>query len=440
MKVAILGYGVEGRSAEKFLKKEYPKANIEIRDAKIQGKDYLKGLTKFDIVVRSPGIKFFSPEIQRAIKKGVKISSSTKLFFSAIGGSASGGENARGTLIGITGTKGKGTTATILYEILSASRRSGHLAAKPPSGGNIHLIGNIGVPMLDELPKLKKNSISILELSSFQLQDLDVSPHIAAVLDILPDHLNYHRNFKEYIDAKINLVKNPLPRCQVFKDTHICLVANCSAPLIFYFPDNKYSSSIAKNGTGAKNPVSIDPDLELSLPGTHNLRNASMAAAIAHSLGVNDGIIKKVIKNFKGLPQHLEFIRSLNGIDYFNDSASTNPASTASAVMSFIAKPFVLIAGGADKGLDYVPLRLALKYNPPKLVILFGANKTKIKKSIGRGVPIKLAAGLEDALSLAMGVSAPGDTVIFSPGAASFDMFKDSKDRGEAFNKAVDTL
>ena len=177
MKIAILGYGVEGKSAEKFLNSSLgcrtTKCRIEIRDVKKQGKDYLKNLEKFDMVVRSPGIPYLLPEIQRAKKKGVKITSTTKLFF----------ENAKGILVGITGTKGKGTTATLLYKILKAS----HLGAGHPSG-SIHLVGNMGIPMLDELPKLKENSISILELSSFQLQDMDVSPHIAVVLDVSPDH------------------------------------------------------------------------------------------------------------------------------------------------------------------------------------------------------------------------------------------------------------
>src|SRR3989338_442646 len=283
MKIAILGYGVEGKSAEKFLKSSLScrTANcwIEIRDVKKQGKGYLKNLDKFDMVVRSPGIPFLSPEIQRAKKAGVEITSTTKLFF----------ENAKGILVGITGTKGKGTTATLLYKILKAS----HLGAGHPSG-SIHLVGNMGIPMLDELPKLKENSISILELSSFQLQDMDVSPHIAVVLDVSPDHLNYHKSFKEYLEAKAQLVKNQLSSPQVLashgyfsaekflvlapsrsqglaKPASSLTLPRSFFPLVFFFPDNKFSKQIAQKGKGKKIAVLADKNLKLKIPGTHNL-------------------------------------------------------------------------------------------------------------------------------------------------------------------------
>ena len=334
MKIAILGYGVEGKSALKFLKKLYPKADFEVRDVKKQGRDYLKNLEDFDMVVRSPGIPFLSPEIQKAKKKGVEITSTTKLFF----------QNAKGVLVGITGTKGKGTTATLLYKILKAS----HLGVGHPSG-SIHLIGNMGIPMLDELPKLKKNSISILELSSFQLQDMELSPHIAVVLDVSSDHLNYHKSFKEYLEAKVQLVKNQLSPPQILasheyfsaekflvpapsrsqglvKPVSSSTLTHPLFPLVFFFSDNKFSKQIAKKGKGKKTAVSADKNLNLKIPGAHNLKNASMAASVAGALGVKENIINKTIRNFNGLPHRLEFVREVRGVKYYNDSASTNPA------------------------------------------------------------------------------------------------------------------
>src|SRR3989344_8400530 len=305
MKIAILGYGVEGKSAEKFLKSSLgnstAKSEIEIRDVKKQGRDYLKNLEDFDMVARSPGIPFLAPEIQKAKKKGVEITSTTKLFF----------QNAKGVLVGITGTKGKGTTATLLYKILKAS----HLGVGHPSG-SIHLIGNMGIPMLDELPKLKKNSISILELSSFQLQDMDVSPHIAAVLDISPDHLNYHKSFKEYIDAKSQIVSNPPPTPSLFQGWDGKKIKNKQ---VFYFSDNKFSKQIAQKSKGKKIAVLADKSLILKISGAHNLKNASMAATIARALGAEKSIINKTIRNFKGLPHRLEFVREINGIRFYND-------------------------------------------------------------------------------------------------------------------------
>ncbi|KKT39247.1 MAG: UDP-N-acetylmuramoylalanine-D-glutamate ligase [Parcubacteria group bacterium GW2011_GWA2_44_13] len=370
MKIAILGYGVEGKSAEKFLKSSLScrtaKCWIEIRDVKKQGKGYLKNLDKFDMVVRSPGIPFLSPEIQRAKKAGVEITSTTKLFF----------QNAKGILVGITGTKGKGTTATLLYKILKAS----HLATGLPSG-SVHLIGNMGIPMLDELPKLKKNSISILELSSFQLQDLDVSPHIAVVLDISPDHLNYHKSFKEYLEAKF-----PICNFQFSKNK------------AFYFSDNRYSEKIAMRGHGKKIPVLSDKNLKLKIPGAHN------------------------------------------GIRFYNDSASTNPAATVAAISAF-KEPKILIAGGAGKNLDYRPIGKVLKNSNTKLIILNGQNRKEIGRAISgaeSSAPhIIYVKNLRSAINLAYKNVQKGGVIIFSPASTGFDQFSGYGERGEFFKHAV---
>lgn len=430
MKIAILGYGVEGKSAEKFLRKEFKAARLEIRDIKLQGKGYLKNLEKFDMIVRSPGIPFLSPEIRRAKKKGVEITSSTKLFF----------ENAKGILVGITGTKGKGTTATLLYKILKAN----HLGSEIPSRGNIHLIGNMGIPMLDELPKLKKNSISVLELSSFQLQDLDYSPHIAVILDISPDHLNYHKNFKEYLNAKEQIVSNPPPYPPPFiregGEERFYLSSRgrvSSYPWkVFYFPDNKFSKQIAQKSKGKKIGIVADPNLILKIPGAHNLKNASMAAAVARALGAKEDIIKKVIRNFKGLPHRLEFVREIRGVKFYNDSASTNPAATVAALKAFDA-PKILIAGGAGKNLDYAPIGKALKNSNTKLVVLNGENKKEIGSALGKAPPTIYVENLKSAIKLAFRKAKKGDIILLSPASTAFDQFSGYGERGKVFKKLV---
>ena len=429
MNIAILGYGVEGKTAEKFLRKEFKSVRIDVRDIKIQGKDYLNNLNDFDMVVRSPGIPYLLPEIQKAKKDGVKITSTTKLFF----------ENARGLLVGITGTKGKGTTATLLYKILRATKK------------DAHLIGNMGIPMLDELPKLKKNSISILELSSFQLQDMDISPNIAVVLDVSPDHLNYHKSMKEYVDAKSNLVKNNLSRHQTFQDTDIFLLKNSSysrqslsqvpekfmsSPICYFFPDNKYSKQIAQKGKGKKIPVLADRNLVLKIPGAHNLKNASIAAVVARTLGSNEKVIKRVIKNFKGLPHRIEFVREINGIRFYNDSASTNPAATVAALQAF-KEPKILIAGGAGKNLNYSPIREALKNSNTKLVVLNGENQNAIGRAIGRAVPIIYVKDLKSAVKIAFKRAQKGDVIVLSPASTGFDQFSGYGERGENFKRIV---
>ncbi len=411
MKIAILGYGVEGKSAEKFFKSSLSNrvAKCEIRDIKKQGNNYLKNLDKFDMVVRSPGIPYLLPEIQRAKKFGVEITSATKLFFRAVRG-----QN-KGKIIGITGTKGKGTTATILFNILKRAEK------------DVHLVGNIGNPMLDILPKLKKDSISILELSSFQLQDLDVPPDIAVIVDISPDHLDYHKSFNEYIKAKFSICN-----LQFSKDK------------VFYFTDNKYSRQIGLKGKGKK--YSVNPKKfnlfskkDLKIFGPHNFKNALMASCVAKNLGVSDAVIKKTVKNFRGLPQHLEFVRELKKIKFYNDSASTNPASTIAAIRAF-KTPIILIVGGKNKGFDYTELGKEIKNSSVKLVILIGENHEEIKKKIQKSVAVVAERNLRLAVFVAFKNAKNGDSVVFSPASASFDMFKNSKERGEVFNRIVKKL
>jgi len=179
MKIAILGYGVEGKETLKFVKQKYPKAEFAILDQK-KDKNYLRNLSEYDLVFRTPGIPYNLKEIQKAVKNGVEVTSATNVFLNG----------ARGTLIGVTGTKGKSTTTTLIYEILKEA------------GKDVHIAGNIGKPPLSLLPKLRKSSITVLEFSSFQLQGVTKSPHIAVVLDIFPDHMDHHKNFSEYMEAK----------------------------------------------------------------------------------------------------------------------------------------------------------------------------------------------------------------------------------------------
>ncbi|MEK7555326.1 MAG: UDP-N-acetylmuramoyl-L-alanine--D-glutamate ligase [Patescibacteria group bacterium] len=455
-KIAILGFGLEGKSLLKFLKKSslYKKADISVLDKKLN-KDYLKNLKKFDVIFRSPGVPYNLPEIQNALKKGVKISSGTELFFEQLRGL----KNIK--VIGITGTKGKGTTSTLIYKILKAASKK------------VWLAGNIGKPALEILPKLKKNSIVILELSSFQLQNLKYSSDIAIVLDIFPDHMDAHKNFREYIDAKLNIAK-----WQSKNDK------------IFYFNDNKYAKWIAEKSRAKKITVDLSfsnsPSLAstnnasrsgrewfhriklvIKMPGSHNIKNAVMAATVAKNIGVPDKIILKTIKKFRGLEHRLEFVRVINKIKFYNDSASTNPQTAAAAIKAFpnklktralkalSARPstkrnafsaLVLIVGGKDKNLNFSPLAQALKNSNTKLVVLFGENKNKIRKTISkRGLVIREVENLKSAVNFAYKTAKSlvangyslNPIIVFSPASASFDMFKDYKDRGKKFKEIV---
>lgn len=404
-RAAILGFGREGKSVLRFLRptKQYRNAAIEIRD-QAQDKKYLRNLERFDVIFRSPGVPYTLPQIQRAIKSGVKFSSATKLFF----------EHFHGRIIGITGSKGKGTVATLLYRIL---RRAGKKVA---------LAGNIGKPALDLLPRTDKNTLVILELSSFQLQDLRQSPHIAVVLDVFPEHLDAHRSTKEYFAAKTSIC-----RFQTKKDA------------MFYFADNARSARIARNGSGKKFGLRVPEISE---------RNAAMAAAVTRYLGVKKSIVAAAIKSFRGLPHRLEFVREIRGVKFYNDSAATNPHATVFALAHF-KEPVILIAGGKDKRLDCAPLARTIRRTPNvKAVILLGENKKKIRAALqgimNHELRIREAKTLHSAIEIAYRFAKTlvtsgywlNTVVLFSPGAASFDMFRDYTDRGEAFKKVVRNL
>ncbi|MBI1839181.1 MAG: UDP-N-acetylmuramoyl-L-alanine--D-glutamate ligase [Candidatus Colwellbacteria bacterium] len=412
LKTAILGFGREGKAVLRFLRNHNVK-NTSILDRKFD-KDYLKNLNQFDIIYRSPGVPYNLREIQAAIKSGVEISCATDLFF----------QNAKGRIIGITGTKGKGTTSTLIYKILKAA------------GKDVYLAGNIGKPAIDILPKLKKNSITVLELSSFQLQDLKHSPNISVVLGIYPDHLDAHKNFKEYLNAKSSVT-----RYQTREDK------------VFYLSSDKYSALLGKMSKGRKIPVdfkkfNLFKEKDLKILGRHNFKNAVIAATVAKNLGIPSKTIIKVVKNYRGLPYRLEFIKTIRGRKIYNDSASTNPMTTVAAIKSF-ATPNIMIVGGKDKNLDYRPLGKALsakggstsggKNSATYLTILFGENKFKIKKAL-RGNKFAMVSNLKTALKLALKNSKPGDAIVFSPGSTSFDMFIDYKDRGRKFNEIVKNM
>jgi UDP-N-acetylmuramoylalanine--D-glutamate ligase len=292
--IAILGFGREGASLFAFLKKskKYRDAEIWVLDQnqntktpkgiKTQlGKSYLKNLSRFEAIFRSPGIPYRTPELLKAQREGVEISSATKLFF----------EHCKGTIIGVTGTKGKGTTTTLLFKILKAAKK------------DTVLVGNIGVPALDLLPRITKSTLVVFELSSFQLQDLTISPHIAGLLDMFPDHQDSHLNLREYYSAKERITR--------FQNPH---------DVLFYIEGNKIVSGIAKKskakkiGVGTKKWKLFSQD-ELSIPGAHNFKNAVMAGTIARHLGISDAIIKKTTLSFKGNEHRLELVRTVRGTE-----------------------------------------------------------------------------------------------------------------------------
>ena len=422
---AVVGFGIEGKDLLHFLKNEG--AKITVLDKKsekeidfsfkkagvgfVGGKNYLKNLHEFDVVFRSPGVYRYLPEIVSAEKKGVLISSAIKLFF----------ERVKATTIGVTGTKGKGTTASLIYEILKKA------------GRKVHLAGNIGVPYLSLLSKIDKQTILVLELSSFQLIDMEKSPNIAVVTNVTKDHMDWHRGLQEYIEAKKNIVRNQ-------KTTDSAFLNRAGAT----------SASFAKAAGGKvhffdKKDVGKEIREKLLLKGEHNLENVAAAAAVARKLGVKESAIKDAATSFKGLEHRLELVGRIDGISYYNDSFATSPSPSLAAVGSF-EEPTTLILGGSSKGLDYSGFGKDLaKRKNLRCVIVIGEVGGEIKESLVKGgfsgKIIDLGSpSMKKIVETAKKITPKAGVVLLSPAAASFDMFENYKERGKEFKKVVRDL
>jgi UDP-N-acetylmuramoylalanine--D-glutamate ligase len=418
-KIAVIGIGVEGLSTEKFLKEKG--AQVTLLD-KTQGKDYLKNLNNFDLIVRSPGVK---PELLKAVLKE-KITSQTKLFF----------ELSPCKIIGVTGTKGKGTTASLIYEMLKKQ------------GFDAYLGGNIGEPPLNFLNKLNAQSVVVLELSSFQLLDLDKSPHIAVMLMTTSEHLDYHKNLEEYIDAKRNIL-----RFQTEKDFAIInkdYLASRESDVetngqVYYVTrvDEAQRGCFVKENKVVIRNIDLEEKVinasEILLPGQHNLENVCAASLSAYLLGVAVDNIAYVLKTFKGLEHRLELISTIKGVKYYDDSFSTTPETAIAAIKAF-NNPEILILGGSSKNSNFQELGdVIAKAENIKAIIGIGVEWPRIKENLANLASnvllIEGATLMEQIVKAAAKLAVTGDVVLLTPACASFDMFKNYKDRGEQFKK-----
>lgn len=436
-KIAIAGFGVEGRAVFDYLKKHGFK-NVTVFDEKKSGKSIKNtfNFDSYDIIFRSPGIHKDHPKLIKAGNKGKIITSATRLFF----------EMCPSKIIGVTGTKGKGTTSTLLYKILKKAKK------------DVYLGGNIGKCPLYFLDSLKKNSIVVLELSSFQLHDFDKSPHISIVLKTTSEHLDYHKDREEYLQAKESIVK--------YQSENDAVIVNIDYDYYKRFisltPANKLMVSrsrpvengayIQKNKIVTvknKKTAALCDIKDVGLTGPHNLENILAAAAAAQFLSVSIKAMKEVIKEFKGLPHRLEFIREINGIQFYNDSFSTTPDTCIAAIQSF-EKPLTLIAGGSEKYADYFDLgKAVILQKNLKNVILMGETAGNIEKAIKNALmksakklqqKIIRAKDYKEAFKKAFDNTKKGGIVLLSPASASFDMFRNYKHRGDTYRKWVESL
>jgi UDP-N-acetylmuramoylalanine--D-glutamate ligase len=409
MNIALAGFGQEGRASYEYWNRDGN--SIVIADERdyveglptnadtILGGDAFSKLNDFDLIIRSPGIH------PKKLPYGNKVWSATNEFF----------DKCPADIIGVTGTKGKGTTSSFIASILKAA------------GKTVHLVGNIGKPALSELATISEDDVVVYELSSFQLWDVKKSPHVAVLLMIEPDHLDVHDDMADYLAAKTNIT-----RYQTSQDV---LVFNGM---------NNYSASIAdiqKLAERREYPFDLGEIAgAVVLPGKHNLDNACAAIAAVQDYVSDPEILRDGLHAFRGLPHRLRFIAEKNGVKYYDDSIATTPGSAIAALQSF-EEPKVIILGGHDKGADYSELIESCEESATTVVTIGRSGPELARLCRESGVSyVEEPGDMHAIVARAAETAGEGSVVILSPAAASFDMFKSYADRGDQFIAAVNSL
>lgn len=433
MKVAIIGYGVEGQSALHYWQDQGAAVTVCDQNDRIElpagvasqlGAQYLKGLNHFDLIVRSAGIH---PSVILRDNPGVKSKITTVINeFLRVCPTTN--------VIGITGTKGKGTTTTLVAKMLEAA------------GKQVFVGGNIGISPLVYLDQITPESWVVLELSSFQLFDVQYSPHIAVCLMMAGEHFNWHGDLDSYVKAKSQLFAHQTPD-----------------DVAIYFADSRLSHQIASASPGDKiayydepgayvmhGNIMIDQQVlcktkELKLLGKHNWQNACAAATVVWQVIQAPDAIRQVLITFAGLPHRLEFVRTVDGVAFYNDSFASAPPSPAAALEAIAGKK-IMILGGFDRMLPLEQLALAVKKYEKELraVLLVGASAERLaaelKAADFTNFHLVRAQSMPAIVAAARRHAKKGDNIVLSPGFPSFDMFKNFEERGLLFKQAVHNL
>lgn len=449
-KVAVLGIGVSNIPLIKFLKSmdvditafdksEYENLKPSLDELKgldlnySLGENYLKKLIGFDVIFRTPGMRFDLPELVAEKAGGAEITSEMEVFF----------DLCPAEIIAVTGSDGKTTTTTLIYKILKEQ------------GYSCWLGGNIGTPLLSYVGEIKSTDKVILELSSFQLHTMKKSPKVAVITNLSPNHLDVHKSMEEYIEAKKNIF--------MFQGNTDKLILNfdnditrgfsneCKGQVTYFSRTNSLNEGaqikdgelVYKEGDKLVRIVAAD---EIVIPGAHNVENYLAAIAATIDL-VQPETIKKVAKTFKTVEHRSEFVRELNGVKFYNSSIDSSPSRTTAALSAFKNK-VILIAGGKDKNIPYDSIGEIIA-EKVKYLLLIGPTGPKIEKALmdtivttGKGKDIKIikCETYEEIVKKAYEVAEKGDIVLLSPASTSFDMFKNFEERGNKFKEIVNSL
>ena len=444
-KILILGFGMEGYSTYRLIRRHLPNKELFISDANPEvyskyeelSKDsnvtivpqevYLKNLEQYDVIMKTPGLSFKDIDTSKFINK---IKSQIELFL----------EFVNVFTIGVTGTKGKSTTSSLIYDIISKQRE------------DVHLLGNIGVPLFDEIDKLTEKSIVVLELSSHQLEFVQVAPNIAILLNLFEEHLDHYKSYEHYINAKLNICKY-----QKENDYFLYSIDNeCLKEHIEKLRDlkqNVYEISFDGNSkindddklVLRKDNTAITEDGEVlyidsesrQILGDHNFNNIMFAMTVAKIMNLDLKKANEDIYNFAPLEHRMEFVAEIDGVKYYNDSIATIPASTINGVET-LKNVNTLIIGGKDRGIDYSEFAEFLgNTNIEHLICLPDTGWKIADMVVNENMEKYIVHDMEEAVYFAKKLTKKGTCCLLSPAASSYGFFKNFKERGNLFKKLV---
>lgn len=444
-RVAILGFGLEGRSTYGLLRSYFPEMEIIICDQNAEiikknqdlssdkrlklslGGGYLNGLEEAEVIMKAPGIPFRELE---GVKQSM-IKTQTSIFLDIF----------RDQTVGITGTKGKSTTAALLHHIMQKGNKKTLLA------------GNIGTPCFDLLDQIDADSIIVFEMSSHQLENLERSPHIAVFLNVFKEHLDHYDSYESYQQAKMNIVRWQQRGDLLFYYPENAIIKNLLQPYKFSaIPIVLATASVSGNCVflDGGNIIVKKNDVQTVIPkvvtnrllsGKHNLVNIMAACGVASYLGLSPDDVVKAAVSFTGLPHRMEYVGTYQGVRYINDSIATVPEAVIEALKAF-PDTATLILGGKDRGLDYTDMIGFIAKSEVKNLFFIGEAGKRMHQLTDNDPAFNeklciLSSSFEEAIQLAVGNTPPGKTVLLSPAASSYDMFRDFKERGERFKALV---
>jgi len=470
MKLVIFGLGREGYSNYQFLRRIVPDGQIILTDdlpleklsaewktillhdqtaGFVQTQYFTEDLDSQSTIVLSPGIKPAHPLLKKFEKQRIFITNNTQICLELCRPTLAQANPLTAYLpklskppqvIGITGTKGKSTTTAVIYHLLEGA------------GLPVFLGGNIGKPALDLLELIekirgKRSAILVVELSSHQLKRTTISPHIAVIQAITPEHLDYYQDFKTYLEAKSHIAQFQQPEDLMIFNADSQTAANLAQlskakHFSFSLVDKKCDCYYKANKI-YYHDFSVVKDDELQLRGEHNLLNVMPGIIVAQELKIPAKKINQNLQTFLPLPHRLELVTQKKGVSYYNDSLSTTPEAAMAAIKSFADQPIVLIAGGFDRGLDYANLARTILNQKLKAVILLPDTGQKIAQLLANdnqtktSMPVELVKNLDQAIVASQKYAQPGTIVLLSPGSASFNQFKDYRERGNTFKRLV---